>query len=122
MDINQLNNYNQDTILNSNLNNVYSQKIKLTPINSNPYLSKNELVNLVNGDELIYKDLVIKSMKCTNSELDDHPEIKAYIQVRDLTKNDNDKVYVFNGWMFSSSPSIAPFDHPVYDIWLVDCD
>ena len=42
MDINQLNNYNQDTILNSNLNNVYSQKIKLTPINSNPYLSKNE--------------------------------------------------------------------------------
>ena len=58
-------------------------------------------------------------MKCTNSEFDDNPEIKAYIQVRDLTKNDNDKVYVFNGWMFSSSPSIAPFDHPVYDIWLI---
>ena len=83
--------------------------------------SKNELINLVNGEELIYKDLAIKSMKCTNSEFDDNPEIKAYIQVRDLTKNDNDKVYVFNGWMFSSSPSIAPFDHPVYDIWLADC-
>ena len=83
--------------------------------------SKNELINLTNGEELIYKDLVIKSMKCTNSEFDDNPEIKAYIQVRDLTKNDNDKVYVFNGWMFSSSPSIAPFDHPVYDIWLANC-
>ena len=83
--------------------------------------SKNELVNLINGEELIYKDLAIKSMKCTNSEFDDNPEIKAYIQVRDLTKNDNDKVYVFNGWMFSSSPSIAPFDHAVYDIWLVNC-
>tara|TARA_B100001564_G_scaffold309704_1_gene280919 strand:+ start:293 stop:697 length:405 start_codon:yes stop_codon:yes gene_type:complete len=83
--------------------------------------SKNELVNLTNGEEIFYKDLAIKSMKCTNSELDDNPEIKAYIQVRDLTTNDNDKVYVFNGWMFSSSPSIAPFDHPVYDIWLVDC-
>tara|TARA_A100001015_G_C14821786_1_gene644984 strand:- start:269 stop:673 length:405 start_codon:yes stop_codon:yes gene_type:complete len=83
--------------------------------------SKNESINLTNGEELIYKDLAIKSMKCTNSELDDNPEIKAYIQVRDLTTNDNDKVYVFNGWMFSSSPSIAPFDHPVYDIWLVDC-
>ena len=83
--------------------------------------SKNELVNLINGEELFYKDLAIKSMKCTNSEFDDSPEIKAYIQVKDLTKNDNDKVYVFNGWMFSSSPSIAPFDHPVYDIWLVDC-
>ena len=83
--------------------------------------SKNELVSLINKEELIYKDLAIKSMKCTNSELDDNPEIKAYIQVRDLTINDNDKVFVFNEWMFSSSPSIAPFDHPVYDIWLVDC-
>ena len=83
--------------------------------------SKNELVKLFNGDEFIYKDLAIKSMKCTNSEFDDNPEIKAYIQVRDLTKNDNDKVYIFNGWMFSSSPSIAPFDHAVYDIWLADC-
>ena len=83
--------------------------------------SKNELINLVNGEELIYKDLAIKSMKCTNSEFDDNPEIKAYIQVRDLTKKNKDKVYVFNGWIFSSSPSIAPFDHPVYDIWLVNC-
>ena len=83
--------------------------------------TKNELINLINGEELIYKDLAIKSMKCTNSEFDDNPEIKAYVQVRDLTITDNDKVYVFNGWMFSSSPSIAPFDHPVYDIWLVNC-
>ena len=83
--------------------------------------SKNELVKLTNGEELVHKDLAIKSMKCTNSEFDDHPEIKAYIQVRDLTKKNNDKVFVFNGWMFSSSPSIAPFDHPVYDVWLVDC-
>tara|TARA_B100001093_G_scaffold308414_1_gene294308 strand:- start:666 stop:1073 length:408 start_codon:yes stop_codon:yes gene_type:complete len=83
--------------------------------------SKNELIRIKNKEELIYKDLAIKVMKCTNSELDDNPEIKAYIQVRDLTKNDNDKVYVFNGWIFSSSPSIVPFDHPVYDIWLVNC-
>jgi len=83
--------------------------------------SKNELIDLIIGEEIVYKDLAIKVMKCTNSELDDNPEVKAYIQVRDLTKNNNDKVYVFNGWMFSSSPSIAPFDHPVYDIWLVNC-
>jgi len=84
--------------------------------------SKNELIKLNNKEEYIYKDLSIKSMKCTNSELDDNPEIKAYIQVKDLTKKDNkDNVFVFNGWMFSSSPSIAPFDHPVYDIWLVGC-
>ena len=83
---------------------------------------KNELINLINGEETIYKDLAIKSMKCTNSEFDDNPEIKAYIQVRDLTKKNNDEVFVFNNWMFSSSPSIIPFDHPVYDIWLTDCN
>ena len=83
--------------------------------------SKNESIKLINGEEYIYKDLSIKSIKCTNSEFDDNPEIKAYIQVRDLTKKDKNNVFVFNGWMFSSSPSIAPFDHPVYDIWLVSC-
>ena len=83
--------------------------------------SKNELIELINGEEYVYKDLAIKSMKCANSEFDDNPEIKAYIQVRDLTKEDKNNVHVFNGWMFSSSPSIAPFDHPVYDIWLVNC-
>ena len=83
--------------------------------------SKNELIKLVNNEEFIYKDLAIKSIKCTDSKFDDNPEVKAYIQVRDLTKKDRNNVFVFNGWMFSSSPSIAPFDHPVYDIWLVSC-
>ena len=83
--------------------------------------SKNELIKLINNEEYIYKDLSIKSIKCTDSEFDDNPEIKAYIQVKDLTKKDRNNVFIFNGWMFSSSPSIAPFDHPVYDIWLIDC-
>ena len=83
--------------------------------------SKNELIRLNNNEEYTYKDLAIKSIKCTESEFDDNPEIKAYIQVRDLTKKDRNNVFVFNGWMFSSSPSIEPFDHPVYDIWLVNC-
>ena len=83
--------------------------------------SKNTLVNLKNGEQIKHKDLLIKSMKCTNSEFDDNPETTAYIQVRDLTNNDKNNVFVFNGWMFSSSPSIRPFDHPVYDIWLVNC-
>ncbi len=83
--------------------------------------SKNELIKLVNNEEYIYKDLSIKSIKCTDAEFDDNPEIKAYIQVRDLTKKDRNNVFVFNGWMFSSSPSITPFDHPVYDIWLINC-
>ena len=83
--------------------------------------SKNILINLTNGEETKHKDLLIKSIKCKNSEFDDNPEITAYLQVKDLTKKNNDDVFIFNGWMFSSSPSIAPFDHPVYDVWLTGC-
>ena len=83
--------------------------------------TKNTLVKLKNGEEIKHKDLLIKSMKCKNSEFDDSPEVTAYIQVKDLTNKDKDDVFVFNGWMFSSSPSLTPFDHPVYDIWLVSC-
>ena len=83
--------------------------------------SKNILLKLKNGELIKFKDLSIKSLKCKNSEFDDNPEITAYIQVRDLTNKNNDEVFVFNGWMFSSSPSITPFDHPVYDVWLVNC-
>ena len=83
--------------------------------------SKNTSLKLKNGELIKFKDLSIKSLKCKNSEFDDNPEITAYIQVRDLTNKNNDEVFVFNGWMFSSSPSITPFDHPVYDVWLVSC-
>ena len=83
--------------------------------------SKNSLVKLRNGELITFKDLSIKSLKCKNSEFDDDPEITAYIQVKDLTDENNNEVFVFNGWMFSSSPSITPFDHPVYDVWLIKC-
>ena len=83
--------------------------------------SKNTLLKLRNGDLVSFKDLSIKSLKCKNSEFDDNPEITAYLQVIDLNNLNNDEVFIFNGWMFSSSPSITPFDHPVYDVWLVGC-
>ena len=83
--------------------------------------SKNTSLKLKNGQLLKFKDLSIQSLKCKNSEFDDNPEITAYLKVRDLSNQNNDEVFVFNGWMFSSSPSITPFDHPIYDVWLVKC-
>ena len=83
--------------------------------------SKNELLKIKIGEEIKYKDISIKALKCKNSEFDDNPEITAYLQVKDLNNKSNDEVFVFNGWTFSSSPTINPFDHPVYDIWLTKC-
>jgi len=83
--------------------------------------SKNELLKIKIGKNIKYKDISIKALKCKNSEFDDNPEITAYLQVKDLNNKSNDEVFVFNGWTFSSSPTINPFDHPVYDIWLTKC-
>jgi len=83
--------------------------------------SKTNLLKLTIGVEKKFQNLLIKSLKCKNSEFDDNPEITAYIQVQDITNKDNNEVFIFNGWTFSSSPAINPFDHPVYDIWLTKC-
>ena len=83
--------------------------------------SKTNLLKLTIGEEKKFQNLLIKSLKCKNSEFDDNPEITAYIQVQDLVNKDNNEVFIFNGWTFLSSPAINPFDHPVYDIWLIKC-
>ena len=83
--------------------------------------SKNSLLKIKIGEEEKFKNLTIKPLRCKNSEFDDSPEITAYLQVKDLTNKNKDEVFVFNGWTFSSSPTINPFDHPVYDIWLISC-
>ena len=73
------------------------------------------------GKKKKFQNLLIKVLKCENSKFDDDPEITAYIQVKDLNISDNEKVFIFNGWTFSSSPTLNPFDHPVYDLWLSSC-
>ncbi len=83
--------------------------------------SKNKLLSLNIGEDYIFKNLILKVLKCKNSEFDDNPEITSYLQVRDLNNKENNEVFVFNGWTFSSSPSIQVFDHPVYDLWIQRC-
>ena len=83
--------------------------------------SKNINIKIKVGEEVNFQNLNIKVLKCYNSKFDDDPEVTAYLQVKDTTMNNNDKVFVFNDWTFASSPSIRPFDHPVYDVWLKKC-
>ena len=83
--------------------------------------SKNTIIKVNIGEEYPFQNLNIKVLKCYNSKFDDDPEVTAYLQVTDKTIIDKNKVYVFNDWTFASSPSIRPFDHPVYDVWLKKC-
>ena len=83
--------------------------------------SKTSLLTLKIKEDTKFENLIIKILKCKNSEFDDNPDVIAYMQVQDITISSNDKVFIFNGWTFSSSPSVTLFDHPIYDIWLIKC-
>ena len=102
-----------------NISNLEGQFIEIKILDK--VSSKTNLLKLKINEEKKFKNLLIKSLKCQNSEFDDDPEITAYVQVKDVAIKDNDGVFIFNGWTFSSSPTINPFDHPVYDIWLTKC-
>ena len=84
--------------------------------------SKTSNIKTKIGEKFTFQNLEINVLKCQNSKFDDDPEITAYMQVIDLKAKNKNKVYIFNDWTFASSPSIRPFDHPVYDIWLTGCE
>ena len=77
----------------------------------------------VNLDEIKkFGPLEIKILKCGKVKVDNQVNDVAYMQVKDLTKNENEKVYIFNGWTFSSDPNLTPFDHAIYDLQLLNCN
>ena len=77
----------------------------------------------VNLDETKkFGPLEIKILKCAKVKVDNQVNDVAYMQVKDLTKNEDEKVYIFNGWTFSSDPNLTPFDHAIYDLQLLNCN
>ena len=67
-----------------------------------------------------YLEIIAK--KCKRSNKKENQSVVAYIQVKDLSEKRDNKVFVFNGWTFSSSPTLKTFDHPVYDLWVTGCE
>ena len=101
--------------------NEYSNISSLDPAFSSTLRNIWPVNQIFNGLVQLDKNLEIKVLKCKNSKFDDNPEITTYLQVKDSKNSNNDEVFVFNGWTFSSSPSIQVFDHPVYDLWILKC-
>ena len=82
--------------------------------------SKEILVNL--NETKTFGPLEIKILKCKKIKANNRINDVAYMQVKDLTKTENEKVFIFNGWTFASDPSLTPFDHAIYDLQLVNCN
>ncbi|MBL4906285.1 MAG: DUF2155 domain-containing protein [Sneathiella sp.] len=67
-----------------------------------------------------YGTLEITARKCLKRPPEDTPETSTFLEIREM-KQDEDPLLVFNGWMFASSPALNALEHPVYDVWVIDC-
>ena len=86
---------------------------------SGSLLKSSHAVNL--NETKQFGPLEIKILKCGDVKVNNIIDSVAYMQVKDLTKNENEKVFIFNGWTFASDPSLTPFDHAIYDLQLLNC-
>ena len=78
------------------------------------------IVNLNESKQ--FGPLEIKILKCGKVKVNNSVDSVAYMQVKDLTKNENEQVFIFNGWTFASDPTLTPFDHAIYDLQLLNCN
>jgi len=100
-------------------------KIKETRVNIvalDRITAKTSNLHILLGETKKFGLLEIKALQCGNIKSLTESGYTAYIQVKDLSENKNNQVFVFNGWTFSTSTTLRPLDHPVYDFWLVSCD
>jgi hypothetical protein len=63
-------------------------------------------------------DIMVRT--CRKRPPEEQPESAAFLEVRDIKPGETPKT-LFIGWMFASSPAISALEHPVYDVWVLDC-
>lgn len=77
------------------------------------------------GDTLQYGSLDIAVRHCEKRPPEETPEVFAFLQVKDARLDGKgeaaEKAKLFSGWMFASSPALSALEHPVYDVWVLDC-
>ena len=82
--------------------------------------SRLEQQNIEVGKKIRFNSFEIEVFLCLKRPPEEIPEDFVLISVLDEIK-DNEFEQVFKGWMISSSPSVTPFEHPIYDLWIKDC-
>ena len=84
--------------------------------------AKTSDIDIVLGNKKKFGYLEILPKNCKKSFEENNSGVVAYLQVKDLSDKKDEKIFVFNGWTFSSSKTLKTFDHPVYDLWVIDCE
>ena len=84
--------------------------------------AKTSAIKLAVGEKKFFGSLEIKALKCQLSENNDFTDTVAYLQVKDLLTKDNNQVFLFNGWTFTSNPTFQSIEHPIYELWIISCE
>ncbi len=103
-------------------NNKDNKKIYINIKALDKITAKTSAIKLEVGEKKFFGKLEIKALKCQLSENNNTIDTVAYLQVKDLSIDDNNQVFLFNGWTFASSPTLQSIDHPVYDLWITGCE
>lgn len=72
------------------------------------------------GDTLRFGTLQMIVRVCYRRPAEETPESTAFLDIWDMRRHETPQG-VFRGWMFASSPALSAVEHPVYDVWLLDC-
>lgn len=73
------------------------------------------------GSTIQYGPLFIKIHACRKAPPIEKPESAAFLQIWEVPPGAEKSEWAFSGWMFASSPALSAMDHPVYDVWVLDC-
>ncbi len=77
-------------------------------------------VRAVIGQPVRFGSLEIVARVCRKTPPEEPPESAAFLEIDDV-KPGEEPQRIFSGWMFASSPALSALEHPVYDVWVVDC-
>ena len=72
------------------------------------------------GESVTFGSLTIEAEACDKRPPEETPEAAAFLKIVEQ-RPDEAPVERFSGWMFASSPALSAMEHPVYDIWVLDC-
>ncbi len=73
------------------------------------------------GATMKFGEIFIKVQTCRKPPPVQKTEASAFLQIWETDSVKNSSHWIFSGWMFSSSPTLSAMDHPVYDVWVIDC-
>jgi hypothetical protein len=79
----------------------------------------------VGGGPVRFGTLEVVARSCSKRPAEEIPEVSIYVQIYDTPAvaegQQRQRSEIFHGWLFASSPGISALEHPVYDIWAIDC-